>query len=332
MPATDYLIKAGNQAIRVNPPNGVDFHITNRGSDWLFSAFCLFAFFCIILVVFMFRKPANERLFYYTGIAPSLVMAIAYFTMASNLGWAPVRAEFNHVRTSTQEEHPGYRQIFYARYVGWFLAFPWPIIQACLLGNTPVWQICFNIAMTEVFTIGFLVASVVHSTYKWGYFVFGIAGALVASISVLTTTRNLVKPIGRDVWLIFNCYYGAFMFLWFIYPVAFGISDGGNVLQPDSSSVFHGILDVLALGVMPALFVPIAYNIGLDRLGLRGYDEGIGGMFHEKSVSGISSMRNSGETAVSSPKSPASPVSSGTPVEKKKKKSKKSKKAKKTSE
>ena len=134
----------------------------------------------MVLIVLMFRKPVNERLFYYTGIAPTLFMAITYFTMASNLGWTPIRAKYNHVRTSTQKEHPGYRQIFYSREVGWFLAFPWPIIQASLLGGTPLWQMAFNIGLTEFYVVCFLIAGLVHSTYKWGYYTFGIAAIIVA--------------------------------------------------------------------------------------------------------------------------------------------------------
>ncbi|GCE99712.1 ion channel activity [Zygosaccharomyces mellis] len=58
------------------------------------------------------------------------------------------------------------------------------------------------------------------------------------------------------------------MFLWFGYPISFGLSEGGNVMQPDSEGIFYGILGVLLLGIPPALFVPVAYNIGFEKLGL----------------------------------------------------------------
>lgn len=108
----ELLKRGGNEAIKINPPTGADFHITSRGSDWLFTVFCVNLLFGVVLVPLMFRKPVKDRFVYYTAIAPNLFMSIAYFTMASNLGWIPVRAKYNHVQTSTQKEHPGYRQIF----------------------------------------------------------------------------------------------------------------------------------------------------------------------------------------------------------------------------
>jgi len=35
-------------------------------------------------------------------------------------------------------------------------------------------------------------------------------------------------------------------FLWLLYPVAWGLADGGNVISSDSEMVFYGVLDVLA--------------------------------------------------------------------------------------
>ncbi|CCD22732.1 Mrh1p NDAI_0A05770 [Naumovozyma dairenensis CBS 421] len=262
--------RGGNEAVKINKPIGVDFHITDKGSDWLWSAFCIFLFFFIIMVLLMFRKPINERLFYYTALAPTGFMMIAYFTMASNLGWTPVKAKYDHVQTSTQAEHPGMRQVFYARYVGWFLAFPWPIIQASIFGKTPLWHIAFNVCFTEFYVVCFLIAALVHSTYKWGYYSFGIAAGIVTSISIMTTTRNLVKNKGNsELMNVFKIFYGIIMFLWLVYPVAFGISEGGNVLQPDSEHIFYGILDVLFLCVMPCLFVVFASYIGMDHIGYK---------------------------------------------------------------
>lgn len=35
-------------------------------------------------------------------------------------------------------------------------------------------------------------------------------------------------------------------FLWLLYPVAWGLADGGNVITPTSEMIFYGVLDVLA--------------------------------------------------------------------------------------
>lgn len=299
----ELLKRGGNAAMTINPPTGTDFHLTSRGSDWLWAAFCVFLLLSLFTSGFMFFKPPTERLFYYTAIAPVVFMTINYFTLASDLGWVSVRAKYNHLKTSTQLEHPGYRQIFYSRYIGWFMALPWPIVQASLLGNTPMWQIAFNVGLTEVFVVNFLIAGLVHSTYKWGYYSIGVAAGIIASVSVMTTTRNLAKNIGADVLKVFTIYYGVVMFLWGIYPICFGISEGGNVISTDGEAIFYGILDLILLGFLPCLFIPLAGYIGLDRLGLGSSGAtGFNPLPSEKTVNSFASARNSGETAVSTPK------------------------------
>jgi hypothetical protein len=35
-------------------------------------------------------------------------------------------------------------------------------------------------------------------------------------------------------------------FLWLLYPIAWGLADGGSVIHPDGEMIFYGVLDVLA--------------------------------------------------------------------------------------
>ena len=63
--------------------------------------------------------------------------------------------------------------------------------------------------------------------------------------------------------------------LWFLYPIAWGLSEGGNVIAPDSEAVFYGILDILAKPVFGALLLWGHRNIDPTRLGrkLTGSDQ-----------------------------------------------------------
>jgi hypothetical protein len=65
------------------------------------------------------------------------------------------------------------------------------------------------------------------------------------------------------------------IFLWFIYPIAWGLSEGGNVIAPDSEAVFYGVLDILAKPVFGALLLWGHRNIDPATLGLhiRDYDD-----------------------------------------------------------
>lgn len=74
-------------------------------------AFSTFIFFAL-----SFRRPRTHRVFHYITASITLIAAISYFCMASNLGWTPIHPEF--VRSNPKVAGM-YRQIFYVRYIDW---------------------------------------------------------------------------------------------------------------------------------------------------------------------------------------------------------------------
>ena len=60
-------------------------------------------------------KPREHRLFHYITAGITLVASIAYFSMASNIGWAPIAVEFHR----GGQEAGDAREIFYVRYIDW---------------------------------------------------------------------------------------------------------------------------------------------------------------------------------------------------------------------
>jgi bacteriorhodopsin len=67
-------------------------------------------------------------LFSYITAGITMIASIAYFSMASNLGWTPIAVEFQR---SNHRVSGIYREIFYVRYIDWFLTTP------LLLGRLP---------------------------------------------------------------------------------------------------------------------------------------------------------------------------------------------------
>lgn len=75
-------------------------------------------------LVFMgmsFSVPRPKRIFHYITAGITLVACIAYFTMASNLGYAAIPVEF---RRGDPKVAGTLREIFYVRYIDWFVTTP----------------------------------------------------------------------------------------------------------------------------------------------------------------------------------------------------------------
>ena len=63
-----------------------------------------------------FTKPRPHRVFHYITISITLVAAIAYFSMGSDLGQTGIPVEF---RRRNSKVSGVYREIFYVRYIDW---------------------------------------------------------------------------------------------------------------------------------------------------------------------------------------------------------------------
>jgi len=113
-----FLFDKRNNALNLNPPTGADEHITTHGSDFYWAICAAMGFSALIVAGMMFKRPHGERVFHYLSVSLLLTACIAYFTMASDLGWAPVVNEFMREKANVRGTT---RQVFYARYIDWYV-------------------------------------------------------------------------------------------------------------------------------------------------------------------------------------------------------------------
>ena len=108
------------------------------------------------------------------------------------------------------------------------------------------------------------------------------------------TARNHARALGQDVLKTYTLCGVWTIFLWFLYPIAWGLSEGGNVIAPDSEAVFYGILDIMAKPVFGALLLWGHKGIDPARLGIhiRDYDDKMPGTEKDNGLT-----HNNGTTA-----------------------------------
>lgn len=114
-----------------------------------------------------------------------------------------------------------------------------------------------------------LIGALVKTRYKFGFYVFGCIAMLVVFYELAVTGRKHAKALGADIHRTFLMTGVWTLFIWALYPVAWGLSEGGNVISPDSEAVFYGVLDFCAKPIFSALLIWGHWNIDPARLGLR---------------------------------------------------------------
>lgn len=164
-----------NDALRTNPNlvNGksADIAITTHGSDWYWAVTAVMALTTFIFTGLALTKPRQHRIFHYITAAVTLTAAVAYFSMASNLGWTPIDVQF---RRGDHRVRGVNREIFYVRYIDWFITTPLLLMDLLLTAGMPWPTLLWVIFVDWVMIVTGLVGALVRSSYKWGYFAFGM--------------------------------------------------------------------------------------------------------------------------------------------------------------
>ena len=113
--SANFLFERTNDALLINKPVG-EHHLSTAGSDWLWTVCGIYSLGLLIVLGTTYFARAGERIFHYLFTVSFFVGSIAYFTVASDLGNVAVKASLGDDKT---------RQIFYAKYINWYV----PIIS-----------------------------------------------------------------------------------------------------------------------------------------------------------------------------------------------------------
>jgi bacteriorhodopsin len=262
----NFLVGRDNDALEVNPQMG-DRQLSVNGSSWLWAVTAVFLLSFLLFFLFSLRPRHNERIFHYIFATALIVGAISYYAMASGLGYVVI-SQANQVRRGLT------RQIFWPKYVYWTVSFPAAILALGILSGVSWATIFYSIALSWVWTISYLVAAFTPSNYKWGFFALGTLAWFVLLFGSLTDGRRNASRVG--IGRHYTLFTAHTFFFWMLYPIAWGLSDGGNVIGVTESFIFFGILDILFLPVMAFLMLFLSKKWDYERLSLRFTQHGRG--------------------------------------------------------
>lgn len=283
----------GNDALGVNPPNA-NRHLTTHGSDWLWAVTAVFGITFLSFLAWTLMRykaktthstkssstahdgpvdlPSNghgngtthvapllyrERILHYLWTLAAFIGFISYFTMASDLGNTPIRQYLNNGGNGAQT-----RSIFYVRYIYYFTAWPLIVTANLLLAGVSWATIFFAIALQEIWVVSWLSGALVTTRYRCGYFAFGIFAYFVLAYLLLSWARSHAQRVGSGK--SYTLLAATLVTLWLAYPIAWGLSEGGNRLSVTGEMVFYGILDLIAIPVYGSLFLAMSNKFPLS--------------------------------------------------------------------
>jgi bacteriorhodopsin len=230
----------------------------------------------IVMIGLTFLRPRGQRVFHHLATIVLVVTTIAYFSMASDLGSAAIVAEKNGSNLT--------RAIWYVRYIQWTIT--WPIIVTMLLLPTgiPTSDIFAAVFITIVLTVDLLVGSLVHSSYKWGYYSFALVALIWLWYQMFTQFPHFSNYYGAEVKRTYWIGSGIVAFAWLLYPICWALSEGSNKITPTGEMVFYGLLDMIMVPLFLFYYTWAITKYDYNTWGLRA---GKGSMFSDPEKAGL---------------------------------------------
>ena len=79
-----------------------------------------------------------------------------------------------------------------------------------------------------------------------GFFTFGGAAFFFVAYTIVFEGRAYARTLGADIFRTYNIIGAWTILIWLVYPIAWGVCEGGNVIPPDSEAIMYGILDLMS--------------------------------------------------------------------------------------
>jgi len=256
-----FLLARSNDALNVNPPTASN-NLTVHGSDWLWAVTAVYLLSFLVFLGHSHAARNGERIFHYLFSIAAFTGGIAYFAMASDLGNTPVPTQLNN-----GGDHSVTRQIWYARYINWFVSWAMLDIAVLLLSGVSWATVLFAVGLSWIWVVTWLCGALISTSYKWGFFTFGTFAYLALAVHLGNWGLASARRIGSSKHYTMTTF--LLLFIWMLYPIAWGLDEGGNKISVTSGFIFYGILDLITVPVLGFMFLVLGRNWDYGALGLQ---------------------------------------------------------------
>eukprot|EP01117_Protostelium_nocturnum_P010864 TRINITY_DN391_c0_g1_i1.p1 TRINITY_DN391_c0_g1~~TRINITY_DN391_c0_g1_i1.p1 ORF type:complete len:304 (-),score=61.08 TRINITY_DN391_c0_g1_i1:138-1049(-) len=174
--------------------------------------------------------------FSFTSAAICCIAAVAYMSMAFQQGF-------------TRKENG--RQLYYARYIDWMITTPLLLWEIFNLAGAPVHLTFMAIVLDAIMVITGLFGGLsVRRAPTWIWFGMGCLAFIPIFHLLLIHNRKYLNQHTRKPYTILSWY---LIIVWMVYPIAWGLTDGGYIISVDYQHLWFAILDVIAKCIFGAV-------------------------------------------------------------------------------
>jgi len=218
--------------------SNVDIFASQQGVDFLWTIFALYMIaFLGAIITDVMRPKGATRVFHQMAVAILTVGSLAYFCMASVLGaTSSMESEFAFASE-------GIRQVWYVRYVQWYITFPLLLAEILLLTGLSHTHVVMTLTVAIIIVVCGVIGVLVSNTWKYLFYSLSVVGVFYIWSILLWHGRRLAHNAYRLTYLL-SAMHMSLMLL--VYPISWAIIEGTSLVSPSAELVWYAVLDVLA--------------------------------------------------------------------------------------
>ncbi|KAL2118841.1 hypothetical protein VTJ04DRAFT_5800 [Mycothermus thermophilus] len=273
-------------------PAPTHYHLIGEtGKHTLWAGFILMTITAGTFSLLSYNVPLSKRIYHVLATLTAIISALAYFAAAtgqtSSLVCHPIRdSHHNHGDTPVETWHDSCRQVFWARYLDWFLTTPLVLINLCLLGGISGAHTLAAVAANAVVIIASWAAAYgtaagrgaseketdsLRKTAIWGWFTIGVLAYLVVVWHVGLNGARSVRHKGARLVTVWSTLAGYVLAVWAAYVVVWAVAPIAQKTTVDGEIISYLVLDVLAKAVFGLWLLVTNRSIPESNIDLTGY-------------------------------------------------------------
>ncbi|KAL4892858.1 hypothetical protein BDV59DRAFT_202230 [Aspergillus ambiguus] len=226
--------------------------IDKTGQRTLWVVVVLMALSALVFYTLAARAPLSKRVFHSLVSIATTISFIVYLALATGEGitWKHdiIREHHKHVPNVTEEY---YRQVFWLRYVNWFLTEPLILSNLALLSGLPGAHLLSAVVADYVMlSAGLLGTFAGHTARRWVWFTISAIGYLTMVYHIGINGSRAAVNKDQQTKRFFGTISGVSLFVKVLYPVALAAGPLALKINLDAENVVFAIYDIFTQGII----------------------------------------------------------------------------------
>ncbi|KAL5358656.1 family A G protein-coupled receptor-like protein [Aspergillus floccosus] len=226
--------------------------IDKTGARTLWVVVVLMALSSLVFYTLAARAPLSKRFFHILVSIATTVSFIVYLALATGQGitWKHdlIREHHKHVPNVTDEY---YRQVFWLRYLNWFLTEPLILANLALLSGLPGAHLLSAVVADYVMLgSGLLGTFAGHTARRWAWFAISAIGYLTTVYHIGINGSRAASNKDVQIRRFFGTISAVSLFVKVLYPVAIAAGPLALKMNVNAETVIFAIYDIFTQGII----------------------------------------------------------------------------------